>query len=368
MVDDNWHVRGCVLHGILSGDADSVATSILAGTAASVLTSDASWRQCPAHIAPLAQRLLLLHGAPPSEGAASARQHALFMLLRESRTGWTRLPEAIQKTLVAEGCGLGHWLARHEALAIQERDNQFEPGILLRDPALRRETFRRLRDRRSVQVALDLHDLDQAIMVAAAAAAAGTDFIEVGDPLIKTVGLAAVERIKRTVPHTAVVAEMMSADWGRDQVELAAAAGADVVLLIGPATVASVTAAVDAGRRLGVPILLDVPAEHATEWWVRDMERVGVDGLAITTNIDLGVRGRHPLEKARAIRNWTRLPVAVSGGFGPTDYAICTGGDWDILIIGRSITDAVEPVAVANRLVDLVHRRRAGEIHDHKPP
>lgn len=40
----------------------------------------------------------------------------------------------------------------------------------------------------------------------------------------------------------AVVAEMMSADWGRDQVAIAAEAGADVVLLIGPATSANVSA------------------------------------------------------------------------------------------------------------------------------
>ncbi|MGJ3558739.1 hypothetical protein ACR6C2_06610 [Streptomyces sp. INA 01156] len=57
-----------------------------------------------------------------------------------------------------------------------------------------------MRGDRSVQIALDLHDLDQAVEVAQAVASAGAEFIEVGDPLIKTVGVTAVERIERAVP------------------------------------------------------------------------------------------------------------------------------------------------------------------------
>ncbi len=353
LADANWHVRGCALQAILSEGVDTA----LARATAEVVTSQASWRPCPAQAAPLTQRLLLLLGMRSAQGDATARQHALFALLRESRTGWTRLPVQVRQGLVAEGRDSGFWLVRREVEAIQEGGNRPQPSIVLGDPAARREAFRRLRDRRSVQVALDLRDLDHAVTVAKVAAAAGADLIEVGDPLIKTFGLAAIERIKRTLPHTSVVAEMMSADWGREQVELAATAGADVVLLIGPATAASVAAAVDAGRRFGVPILLDVPAGHVTKAWVGDMERAGVDGLAITTNIDLGVRGRHPLEKARAIRGWTRLPVAVSGGFDLCDRPIVDSADWDILIVGRSITEAVEPAVAAQQLVELVHGR-----------
>ncbi|MEV0569773.1 hypothetical protein [Dactylosporangium sp. NPDC050588] len=53
--------------------------------------------------------------------------------------------------------------------------------------------------------------------------------------------------IKQTVPDAILVAEMMSADWCREQVILAAEAGADIVLLIGPATVANVSVAVSGG-------------------------------------------------------------------------------------------------------------------------
>jgi hypothetical protein len=42
------------------------------------------------------------------------------------------------------------------------------------------------------------------------------------------------------------------------------------------------------------------------------------------------------------VRAWTKPPVAVSGGFSPTDQWTMRRPDWDILIIGRSVADAVD--------------------------
>jgi 3-keto-L-gulonate-6-phosphate decarboxylase len=197
--------------------------------------------------------------------------------------------------------------------------------------------------------------------VAVAAVRAGADFIEIGDPLIKAAGLGAVETIKRCVPETTVVAEMMSADWGRDQVESAVERGADAVLLIGPAAVASVTAAVEAGRRLDTIILLDVPAAHATRTWIRDMERTGIDGFVVTTNIDLGVGVHPPLSRVRAVRACTSLPIAVSGGFSATDRAILGDNDWDIMIVGRGVSESVWPEAATEQVVAMVRRLKDRE-------
>jgi 3-keto-L-gulonate-6-phosphate decarboxylase len=362
--DDNWHVCSCVLQSIMSSDAESHERNEVVSVAVEMMRSEANWQHCPAHVAALKERLFLLRGAPSPLHQSPGRTRAVFMLLREVRTGWTRLPSGVQDALVVEGHRSLDWLVQREADAFADARPQVKGPFLPLDAPSLRDAYRRLRNRRSVQVALDLHDLDQAVAVARAAAAAGIDFIEVGDPLIKAVGINAVEQIKRSVPQVAVVAEMMSADWGRDQVILAAAAGADVVFLIGPATAASVSAAAEAGRRLGVPILLDVPTAHTSEHWIRDMERAGVDGFAITTNIDIGVGGRHPLAKARAIRHWTQLPVAVSGGFSATDHAIIGSADWDIMIVGRSVTEAAQPTAAAKELFSVVHRAGVRRVND----
>ncbi len=358
MLDDNWHVRESVLGSILSGDLDSRSIKSLARAAIEVLNADDSWNCCPTHIEVLMERLLLLHDASRTRGESQSSCRALFAVLRELRTGRTELPVDTLEAVLTRGRDSQSWLVQREAEAFSRSKNCGRKNVSPLDCPPSREAFRRLRDRRSVQIALDLHDLDLAVEVAQAAATAGVDLIEVGDPLIKKIGLDAVERIKGILPQMTIVAEMMSADWGRDQVILAAEAGADVVLLIGPATTASVSAAVEAGRRLGVPIVLDVPEPHLSQQWIREMEHVGVDGFAITTNIDLGVAGRHPLASAKMIRAWTRLPVAVSGGFSATDYSVIHSNEWDILIVGRSVAEAVQPATAASHLLRLVHERR----------
>lgn len=221
---------------------------------------------------------------------------------------------------------------------------------------LSREHFRGLRGARAIQVALDVQDIEHALRVAASVASAGVDLIEVGDPLIKRVGLDAVRAVKEACPQVRVVAEMMSADWGREQVAMAAEAGADAVLLIGPASTASVRAAVQAGRRLGVPVALDVSTAHADAAWEPPMESAGVDALAVTTNIDLGVSGRTPLQAAQRLRRWTRLPVLVSGGFSAADRSTLSSPEWDILVIGRSITEAVDPAGALRELQETLGR------------
>jgi len=140
-----------------------------------------------------------------------------------------------------------------------------------------------------------------------------------------------------------------------------AEAGADVVLLIGPASIASVSAAVAAARRLGVALTLDVPPQHVDPAWLRDMERTGIDGFVVTTNIDLGVGGNHPLATAKTIRTCSQLPVAVSGGFSTADDALTHSDDWDIAIVGRSIADAVDPADMAYQLTSTVRKIRTEE-------
>ncbi|MGC4857053.1 orotidine 5'-phosphate decarboxylase / HUMPS family protein [Micromonospora sp. DT4] len=312
-----------------------------------------AWMAPPRHVGVLLERMRLLLPAFGPASVDPATEQALFGLLRESRTGWTTLNADDRRRLAGLGRQAKSWLVRREAEALDPEGDR--AADVPWDAPVSREAFRRLRGARTIQVALDLADLDQAVAVARAAARAGVDFVEVGDPLVKQHGIQAIERIKRDVPQVVVVAEMMSADWGREQVALAAGAGADVVFLIGPASVASVAAAAEAGRRLGVPVMLDVPGSALSESWVRDMERAGVDAFAITTDIDIGVGTRRPLARVRAIRSWTRLPVAVSGGFGPSDRDVLTSADWDILIVGRSVTEGLDPELVAQQLVAAVH-------------
>lgn len=295
--DDNWHVRELVLRS-LDERAANYPGDALVQTAVAATDADPNWQRCPQHVRPSWHRLRILLGTDPSPGRDDDHR-ALLSLLREIRTGYRDLSTTRIHAIVHRAQRSDHWLVRQEADQLAaEIDQQPANSNALRN----HERYRRTRDTRAVQIALDVHDVDQAIGIAKAAVKAGADFVEIGDPLIKEAGVSAIEQVKTAVPDATIVAEMMSADWGRDQVLLAVEAGADIVLLIGPATTASVSAAVAAGQRLGVPILLDAPA-NTTRQWVSDMERAGVDGFAITTNIDVGIGSATAFETAQALRS-----------------------------------------------------------------
>lgn len=49
------------------------------------------------------------------------------------------------------------------------------------------------------------------------------------------------------------------------------------------------------------------------------MQESGIDGLVITTNIDIGSDTPSVQQRAAIIRRWSELPFAMSGGFGPSD-------------------------------------------------
>ncbi|MFX0574711.1 orotidine 5'-phosphate decarboxylase / HUMPS family protein [Nocardia nepalensis] len=353
LTDRNWHVRERAVQGLLSGTRTPLPDPTLTSTVIATAASETDWATPPASANKLLTRIRLL-GTDSSLEPSAAVDDALFGLLREMQTGWITLPPDLEQSLIAQGESSTHWLTTHEARATRQRYAQSDIESV-------REQYRRRRGRRSLQVALDVHSLDRAVTIARAAVDAGTDFIEVGDPLIKRSGVGAIAAIKRAAPDTTVVAEMMSADWGRDQVELAAEAGADVVLLIGPASTASVSAAVTAARRLGVALVLDTPRAHVNTAWLRDMERTGIDGFAVTTNIDLGVGSDHPLATAQTIRNCSQLPVAVSGGFSTADDELTDSPHWDIAIIGRSIADAVAPADLTYQLTSIVRKIHAQE-------
>lgn len=343
--DDVWYVRARALEELSRRD-DPVE---LVRSALARCRSRESWRRAPQYVRDVMDRLSLLCD-DPAKVEQDVVPPAAVRLVREIRTGALSVPTERASLLASVSARSGAWLAVREgrALAAQHAAHNEQPQGLMTS-----EAFRRLRGGRHLQVALDVSDLDLAVAVAQAAAGAGATFIEVGDPLIKASGVFAIETIKRAVPDALVVAEMMSSDWGRDQVENAVEHGADVVLLIGPASRASVAAACAAARRLGTSILLDAPAERHSAEWVREMARAGVDGLVVTTNIDLGPGGREPLLRARQIRAWTRLPVAVSGGFTAADPSVVTSPDWDILIAGRAVTESADPGQATAALTEL---------------
>ncbi|NIH80689.1 hypothetical protein [Amycolatopsis viridis] len=86
-------------------------------------------------------------------------------MLRETRTGHLALPTELRKTVVARALRSNNWLVRQEAARLGADEGTASPE----NPRLSGERFRRARDHRTVQIGLDMRDIDDAIAVARAA-------------------------------------------------------------------------------------------------------------------------------------------------------------------------------------------------------
>ncbi|HEU4392622.1 MAG TPA: orotidine 5'-phosphate decarboxylase / HUMPS family protein [Solirubrobacterales bacterium] len=258
---------------------------------------------------------------------------------------------AVAATQCERALASGHWALVREAERVGAIDSHPTRAPSLRD---------RLGNRRRLQVALDIPDLEQALSIARLAADCGADFVEVGDPLIKQNGFAAITAVHEAVPEATVIAEMATSDWCGTQVEMAAAAGADAVLLLGCRKEGSLIEAGNAATRLQVPLIVDVPEELATPEWVGHVERAGIEGIAVIGNLDSGSEGVASLTRARDLRQLTELPIAISGGLGEDDFPALDGIPWEILIVGRAIVASAEPGGVTRSIAQHVRRDRPG--------
>jgi 3-keto-L-gulonate-6-phosphate decarboxylase len=221
------------------------------------------------------------------------------------------------------------------------------------DPLLFRTTLRV----RLLQVALDVSELSKAVEIANTAARFHSFIVEVGDPLIKRYGMEAVRQIRKIQPKFPLVVEMASSDWAEEQVSLAAEAGADIVLLMGLSNETRIEKAVYSARKNEVGLILELPPKQGIAKWCRTAEEFGVDGIAILRNIDSSGKPSDSLSRLRAARKETNIPIAVSGGFTPTQIENMINDDWNVVIVGRAIVDAPDPKEIMRQILEILDKR-----------
>jgi 3-hexulose-6-phosphate synthase len=121
-----------------------------------------------------------------------------------------------------------------------------------------------------LQVALDYISLPKALVMASQVAPE-VDIIEIGTPLCKAAGLDAIRAVREICPDKLVLADFKTPDVGGLEATMAFDAGADMMTVIGGATLATVEQALAVGRERGKEILMELTGvrdilERAVEW------------------------------------------------------------------------------------------------------
>ncbi|WP_338101243.1 3-hexulose-6-phosphate synthase [Methanococcoides seepicolus] len=213
-----------------------------------------------------------------------------------------------------------------------------------------------------MQVALDLLEIDRSIQIAKEAVEGGIDWIEAGTPLIKSEGMNAIRQLRKSFPNHTILADMKIADTGAFEVEMAAKAGADIVMLLGNADDSTVLDAVRSAHKYGVKLMADLiivedPVSRAIE-----LELMGVDYINMHTGIDQQMTGKDPTPVLEKMTTSVSIPVAAAGGLDAASAAMAVKAGASIVIVGGNITQSDNVTGAAKKIREAVDSKDIPEI------
>lgn len=214
-----------------------------------------------------------------------------------------------------------------------------------------------------LQVALDMMQLKRSVGIAQEAVDGGADWVEVGTPLIKSEGSEAVRTIKKMFPGHKVIADTKTMDTGAFEVEIMAKAGADIVTVLGLADDATISEAVQSGRKYGAEVMVDMINVPDRVTRAKEVEKLGVGYICLHMGIDSQMRGEDaPIDVLRKIVAEVNTPIAVAGGItAATAREYVEAGASDI-IVGGGITKTDDIKKAASDLKEAMKGAKVADV------
>ena len=211
--------------------------------------------------------------------------------------------------------------------------------------------------RKKLQLALDLLEIDRAIRIAEEAAGY-IDLIEVGTPLVKSEGMAAVRALRKAFPDHGIVADMKTMDTGAIEVEMAAKSGADIVAILGGADDSTIEDAVRSARKYGVALMADLLSVDDPINRAKKLEELGIECICVHVGIDQQMKGMDALAVLKEVVDavGTEVEVAVAGGLDSEDAAKAASLGADVIIVGGAITRSGNVASSAEAIRDAIDR------------
>ncbi len=203
-----------------------------------------------------------------------------------------------------------------------------------------------------LQVALDYISLPKALVMAYQVAPE-VDIIEIGTPLCKAAGLEAIRAMREICPDKLILADLKTPDVGGLEATMAFDSGADMMTVIGGATLATVEQALTVARQCGKEMMMELTGvrdilERAVEW-----RRIGVERIVYHREWDAQSAGRLWTEADKdVIRALIDMgfKVTVTGGLTMELLPFFADLPISVLICGRGIREAADPRTAAREM------------------
>jgi 3-hexulose-6-phosphate synthase/6-phospho-3-hexuloisomerase len=204
--------------------------------------------------------------------------------------------------------------------------------------------------------------LDRSVEIAKEAISGGADWIEIGTPLIKSEGMDAIRTMRKAFPDRTILADMKTVDTGALEVEMAAKAGADVVIVLGSADDSTLLDALRSAHKYGVRLMADLISAPDPVKRVVELEALGVDYVNVHMGIDQQMMGKDPISLLREISQRVNVQLAVAGGLDSNSAVQAVKAGARIVIVGGNITHSDNVTEAAKKIRQSVDSPDAVEI------
>jgi len=202
-----------------------------------------------------------------------------------------------------------------------------------------------------LQLALDRPDLSRELELARQVDRY-VDLIEAGTPLLIREGIRAVRELRRRHRGTMIVADIKVIDAGEPIAELAFAAGANVVTVLGCASNEVIERVVRSAERYDGEVMADSLSVLDITGRTRELRELGVTSLCINRRgfkklkTDRDETLRHLAELVEEVH----LPVYLAGGIDVDELSGLRAVPLAGVIVGAAIAEASSPAEVARQM------------------
>lgn len=196
---------------------------------------------------------------------------------------------------------------------------------------------------------MDLLTIDDALELAGKVAE-HVDIIELGTPLIKAAGLAAVTAVKEAHPDKIVFADMKTMDAGELEADIAFKAGADLVSVLGSADDSTIAGAVKAATAHSKGIVVDLIGVADKVSRAKEVRALGAKFVEFHAGLDEQAQPGYDLNGLLSAGEEARVPFSVAGGVNRSTIEAVQRAGADVAVAGGSIYGAADPGLAAKEL------------------
>jgi 3-hexulose-6-phosphate synthase len=205
-----------------------------------------------------------------------------------------------------------------------------------------------------LQLALDIPDLGLGLEIAGKVAM-HVDVIEAGTPLLIREGIRAVRELRRRFRGRPIVADIKVIDAGEPIAELAFAAGANIVTVLGCASNEVIERVVHSAKRYEGMVMADSLSVINIPERARELRELGVNSLCLNRRGLKRVRNREDrISMIEEMISTIELPVYLAGDIDETELLSLRHLQLAGVIVGAAITNDASPNEAAQRMRDIL--------------